>query len=358
MGHEYVKESETFNVNRNGTVPKPSQAEIEAGKVLKADGTWGEGGGGGTGDVEDVYVNGASVLDEDKIAQITSYKEVTQSEYNALPDSKNSDNVLYCIKDAPSSTEGFPPLIYSTEEREIGVWADGKPLYQKTWKCTLPAISGSTTGEYVSLINLPNVSVKRVEAYEANGASVYPFTGYSGSKGTQLVNFRYLEGYIKLYDIGVPYSAGEVITVTVKYTKNADVAGSGTWTTQGALAHHYSTSEKVVGTWIDGKPLYEKTIIKAYNELSNNGIRKILDLREGDTTKVIQTVSAFALSPTYGRCYLGCNAYDSNTANSTYFSLHAYYNTLAVETSLKTLASLDYYSPSIQAVVQYTKTTD
>ena len=25
------------------------------------------------------------------------------------------------------------PVIYSTEEREIGVWTDGKPLYQKTW---------------------------------------------------------------------------------------------------------------------------------------------------------------------------------------------------------------------------------
>lgn len=123
-------------------------------------------------------------------------------------------------------------------------------------------------------------------------------------------------------------------------------------------SHNYSTNEQVIGTWIDGKPLYEKTIIKAYNELATHGIRKALDLREGDTTRVIQTVSAFALSPTFGRCYLGCNAYDSNTANSAYFSLHAYYSMLAVETSTKTLASLDNYSPSIQAIVQYTKNTD
>jgi len=26
----------------------------------------------------------------------------------------------------------FPPLIFSTDEREIGVWIDGKPLYEKT----------------------------------------------------------------------------------------------------------------------------------------------------------------------------------------------------------------------------------
>lgn len=28
----------------------------------------------------------------------------------------------------------------------------------------------------------------------------------------------------------------------------------------GELAHHYSTTEQVIGTWIDGKPLYEKTV--------------------------------------------------------------------------------------------------
>ena len=25
------------------------------------------------------------------------------------------------------------PECYSTEEREVGCWTDGKPLYQKTW---------------------------------------------------------------------------------------------------------------------------------------------------------------------------------------------------------------------------------
>lgn len=27
--------------------------------------------------------------------------------------------------------------------------------------------------------------------------------------------------------------------------------------------HHYSTTEQVVGTWIDGKPIYEKTILSS-----------------------------------------------------------------------------------------------
>lgn len=45
MAHEYIKENDTFNTSRNGTVPKPTNAEVNEGKVLKADGTWGEGSG-------------------------------------------------------------------------------------------------------------------------------------------------------------------------------------------------------------------------------------------------------------------------------------------------------------------------
>ncbi len=38
-----------------------------------------------------------------------------------------------------------------------------------------------------------------------------------------------------------------------------DIHGSGTWTPEGQLVHHYSTSEKIVGTWIDGSTIYERT---------------------------------------------------------------------------------------------------
>lgn len=56
--------------------------------------------GSGSGNVDDVEVNGVSVLDPDtKIAEITSYKEVTQAEYDALPSSKESDGVAYFVKD-------------------------------------------------------------------------------------------------------------------------------------------------------------------------------------------------------------------------------------------------------------------
>lgn len=50
--------------------------------------------------VMDVKVNGDSVIDGSRVAQIKSYKEVTQEEYNALPDSKKYDGIMYCIIDS------------------------------------------------------------------------------------------------------------------------------------------------------------------------------------------------------------------------------------------------------------------
>lgn len=50
-------------------------------------------------------------------------------------------------------------------------------------------------------------------------------------------------------------------------TDNKFLRADGTWKNPpgggGGSGHEYSTTENVVGTWIDGKPVYEKTIYHA-----------------------------------------------------------------------------------------------
>ena len=92
------------------------------------------------------------------------------------------------------------PECYSTEEREVGCWVDGKPLYQKSVATGGSVPSGATL-------------IQRIVQTE--------------------------------YD-------------TLLYTKTTDTAGSGTWTPQGVPTHHYSTDEHIVGTYL-GETLYEKT---------------------------------------------------------------------------------------------------
>jgi len=62
-------------------------------------------GGGGGGNINDVLVNGVSVVDSNHDAQITSYEEVTQAQYDALPSSKLTNGIAYFIKDAPAPDE-------------------------------------------------------------------------------------------------------------------------------------------------------------------------------------------------------------------------------------------------------------
>lgn len=67
MSHKYVKEEDTFSTSANGTVPKPTAAEVSAGKYLKSNGTWGTpsggGGGGSTVSITPTLQSGTKIAD-------------------------------------------------------------------------------------------------------------------------------------------------------------------------------------------------------------------------------------------------------------------------------------------------------
>ena len=143
----------------------------------------------------------------------------------------------------------FTPQIYSTEERVIGVWTDGKPLYQKTYHFTTPITiqgggSWTNTGIDISFVD-----------YLVNGEFTQTASRWNGispinNAGT-LNAVLMTSGNLTVSDI------------TIQYTKTTDIAGSGSFNTLGIPARHYDTTEKVVGTVeMDNgtiKPLYEKS---------------------------------------------------------------------------------------------------
>lgn len=148
----------------------------------------------------------------------------------------------------------YLPALYSEEEREVGVWTDGKPLYEKT--VNFGSLPNNTTKTVSS--GLSNISIQQIfgVAKSSNGFTVtLPHREISGSGNIDIV--YQADNYIRIktdYD----YS-GYTAYVTLQYTKTTDTAGSGRYLPDGELSHHYSTSEKVVGTWIDGSTLYERT---------------------------------------------------------------------------------------------------
>lgn len=161
------------------------------------------------------------------------------------------------------------PVIYSLEEREIGVWTDGKPLYEKTLIGQITA--GGDTDVDLSSLNIDNFILVNASAERINtnaGSIIYSYAGIDtnvnpSSPNLLRFNFKFYKQSkilkVTSYTVSTAEeNVGNYIAV-IQYTKTTDQPGAGTWTPDGAYAHHYSTDEKVVGTWIDGSTIYEIT---------------------------------------------------------------------------------------------------
>ena len=173
--------------------------------------------------------------------------------------SRINNDSTYTIYGVTQGTNGiFAPVIYSDNERKIGVWRDNKPLYQRTFDL------GSDLSISYSAWVSSGVTLTNVESL---------ITAY----GTRSDNS--FQGYVLAWNdntdlkLTTPRNGNNsfIRYLTLQYTKTTDVAGSGNWNTDGVPTVHYSTSEQVIGTWVDGKPLYEKTIVKNNVDMGNNG---------------------------------------------------------------------------------------
>lgn len=178
-------------------------------------------GGGGGGNVDDVLVNGVSVVDGNHDAQITSYKEVTQAEYDALPATKLTDGIAYFIKDAGGGGGGSSSHNYSTTEQVIGTWIDGKPLYEITQN--IGQLTQDTSFHAIShgISNIENVfSVKGIMVMSTSPFRSYPIPTYrpNTSQGVLLsvndTEIQYMNNW---------QANAHTVYVTFQYTKTTDV---------------------------------------------------------------------------------------------------------------------------------------
>ena len=133
------------------------------------------GGGGGSGNVDDVQVNGVSVLDpQTHVAEITSYKEVTQAQYDALPSSKLTDGIAYFIKDGGGgSGSGGSFLLMITAETGETVTAtkDGTTLTATEVSTGVYEVKVTSAGTW-TLSDGTNMATVDVGIYTATLSSV------------------------------------------------------------------------------------------------------------------------------------------------------------------------------------------
>ena len=157
------------------------------------------------------------------------------------------NNVMYGAGDIEIS-----PVCYSEEEREVGCWTDGKPLYQKTVIWDNPTLG--------RVDNLPH-GLENVEHIHMTNWQFGVIFGFESTDTSYWANIFNVTSTGVSYRIGGAWGSGaKPLIITFQYTKTTDTPGSGIWTPSGVPAVHYSTDEQIVGTWIDGSPLYQLTI--------------------------------------------------------------------------------------------------
>lgn len=234
---------------------------------------------------------------------------------------------------------GFTPIIYSTEEREVGVGENNKPLYQKTIESgSIPADSVVTTGltniESYHVIAIEVINLSNNTEFSPNQISMYNYQGADTWYGNVFLTNNELK-----FNNNSRENAIKVRAV-IQYTKTTDVAGSGSYTTLGIPAHHYDGNEKVIGTWF-GETLYERT----FNGLATN--------TNGDNWVNIGGIDASTWKDAVN-VEIYCNSSDVNNK----LTRIALGEARVFNGNVQVTTSVSYNRQINVATIQYTKITD
>jgi len=216
--------------------------------------------------------------------------------------------------------------LYSTDEKMIGQWTDGKPLYAKTFD--VGALPNNSYKSVSTGLTNENVKIIKGVATASWGAINLP---HIAKETAYIVELSYENHSIKV-GTGTDRSSMDG-SVTIYYTKTTDSAisiGSDT---------DYSTDEKIVGTWIDGKPIWQKTFV---GTTSSN--KKETDINHGIE---IETPIATFGYVNKGSQYVPTGFYNGTNFFSAFCSL----------TSIGLRVQELYYNCPFVITIQYTKTT-
>jgi hypothetical protein len=212
-----------------------------------------------------------------KTIQLTiQFTKTTDAENSFRPDMLEgatfSQDINY------NNTLGYSTWL-DTQEHVVGKWIDNRPLYQITLRTTYdehPEVFDDSDNENV-VINLPD---------GMDGSTIIPVHYFGTYRGKHDVSE---DTYL---DIGIPsndnvrltidrrkiriannigqWKVGAIVQVTMQYYKTTDtpdtfdpamlenVIVDRTYTGEITYESYYNIGERVIGRWIDGKPIYRR----------------------------------------------------------------------------------------------------
>ena len=248
-------------------------------------------------------------------------------------------------------TQEGDEMYFSSEEKVVGRWTDGKPLYQKVIEADLPNYSSDdwhlvgNIGTDVNVVNLQGFVKEKSNNQTWNVDS--PRAGFSS-----LAN-----GNNNIGNISVRLQAGSGavhIVFIVNYTKSIDSAT----TTIEQKPTHYSTDEQVVGTWIDGKPIYQRTFSISSITIPAKGSSIYTDITTDTSYKLIEAKGFYTLNNIRFQTGAGVLNDAGNTVNI-FSDVMQFDSTSAIRLKMaQNISSSSLTATDIVVTIQYIKTTD
>lgn len=227
--------------------------------------------------------------------------------------------------------------LYDTTEKVVGKWTDGRPVYQKTVNFgALPNTTSKSVAHSISNLGIVISSV----AFTNDGTNYVPIPATSTNSFSNQVSLT-----INKTNISIATSSNlssYSCYVTLQYTKTTDAANSFKY----ADENDYSTTEHIVGTWIDGKPVYQKTI--DCGSLPNNTAK---DVAHG-ISNIKKVVKISGAAYTSSGTVIAISLPNASTASAT-----VEIKFVGENINIKTIQDMHGFDVSY-ITLQYTKTTD
>lgn len=125
-------------------------------------------------------------------------------------------SVLYCIKAVAAGD------VYSTTERVVGTWIDGKPVYEKTIAITSPTVTEDGTVAIDVIDTISNLKKNiSINGYLNSATNLIPLPMFANNSGHQFKVIVSNNGEIKVISSSTSFNNFDGYAV-IRYTKTTD----------------------------------------------------------------------------------------------------------------------------------------
>ena len=242
--------------------------------------------------------------------------------------------------------------LYSTTEKVVGMWIDGRPLYQKvvsfTMNSSATALTDYTTNHGISnLREVVNTNITwnyNTGQSDSEASSGLWLRGNNYSFDDCIYNVDIRKSTIVIQFRKPQAWNGITFYLFLRYTKTTDAANSYNY----ANENDYSTNEKIVGTWIDGSNLYQRTITGTFPTFTS-GTVTVVDIETLATN--IKVVNMFGFAHKDGSQKRNLDTFDPQSKNGATLFVNGSQNMIRFRCDFNMFSEHIYY-----ITIQYIKT--